>query len=107
MNLINLYAFVSDQIANGNAHRALAAAEAVAKAAGAVHGSDGDKAQAIADELTAALLPICPALDPVFAAVIAVGEKYIGKCVDAAEFKFAPAIAPLDAQNGAAIAPPA
>ena len=107
MNLAAVITFVQAQIANGNAHRVMQAADkSLAAFSATAHASDGDKAQTVADGILAIVKPFA-IVEPEVAAILAIVEPFIGKCVDAAEFTFAPVAPPLDAQDGAAVDPPA
>ena len=113
MNLSSLNAFLKDRLSvdtggalTGDLLQVAKVAKAVSDEALKVHGTDGDKAQAVADELLAVLSPLFPELSPAVLAVLQVGEKYLGRLVDTIEYRFSPAAPALDAQGGPAVAPP-
>lgn len=107
MNLATITAFIDAQIANGNAARVIAACKSgIAAFNQTTHASDGAKAQTVADAVKSVIAPFLIA-EPEVEAALAIFEPFVGKCVDSLEFTFAPVAPPLDAQDGAAVDPPA
>ena len=109
MNTLSQIAqFIETEIANGNAHKALAVAQAgIAAWNASPSASDGAKTQALANGLETALMPLIPALDPLVAGVVAVLEPMVGKVVDWTEMTFAGQADGVDDQSGPSKAPAA
>ena len=82
---MNLFQFMQSCLnASAGSHVYIDKALEISNKIESIHGSDGVKAQAFADEALPILSDLVPALKP-YALLIAIGEKYVGKAVDAVE----------------------